>query len=199
MFRFIETIKIVDAIPQNLEYHRIRMTNTLSHFYSRNNLPDIENIIAVPTLFKSGLVKCRVEYSDVDYEVQYDFYTPRNIQTLKLVKCDTIDYEFKFSDRRMLKELLLDKGDCDEILIVKNGMITDTSYTNIAFFDRNKWYTPITPLLNGTARMRLIETGQIFEREITIHNFREFDSFILINCMLDNKFSNARSTNSIVG
>lgn len=198
MFRFIETIKIVDGIPQNLEYHRLRMANTLSHFYSRNNLPDIENIIAVPTLFKSGLVKCRVEYSDVDYKAQYDFYTLRNIQTLKLVKCDTIDYEFKFSDRRTLKELLLDKGDCDDILIVKNEMITDTSYTNIAFSDRNKWYTPITPLLNGTARMRLIETGQIFEREITIHNFREFDSFILINCMLENKFSNARSTNAIV-
>ncbi len=199
MFQFIETIKIVDGIPQYLEYHRLRMANTLSHFYRRDSLPDIENIIAVPPLFTSGVVKCRVEYSDTDYTAQYDHYKPRNIQTLKLIKCDTIDYTYKFRDRKMLNELLMNKGDCDEILIVKNEMITDTSYTNIAFFDSNKWYTPATPLLKGTARQRLIETGQIFEREITIHNFREFDSFILLNCMLNSDFSNFRSTDSIVG
>ncbi len=198
MFRFFETIKIVDGIPQNLGYHRERMANTLSHFYSRIFLPVIEDMIVVPPLFMSGVVKCRVDYSNTSFKAQYDNYKPRNIQTLKLVNSDTIDYCYKFSDRNLLNELLLHKGYCDEILIVKNKMITDTSFTNIAFSQHSKWYTPATPLLRGTARSRLLETGKIFEKEISMDNFREFESFILINSMLYIDFSKPLSIDSIV-
>lgn len=34
--------------------------------------------------------------------------------------------------------LAAQKGDCDEIIIIKNGLVTDTSFTNIAIYKDGK-------------------------------------------------------------
>lgn len=198
MFRFFETIKLTDGVPQNLVYHHQRMHKTLLQFYGRNLLPLIENMIAVPQEYSSGIIKCRIEYNDTTFRMHYDHYTPKIIKTLKLIKSDIIDYSFKYTNRKELNDLLALRDDCDDILIVKNGMITDTSYTNIAFYDKSKWYTPSTPLLKGTMRERLIETGLITEKLIAFDNFREFDYYVLINSMLGFVPSNALSTSTII-
>ena len=65
----------------------------------------------------------------------------REIRSLKVVVDDRIDYSFKSADRSSLNRLTAQKGDCDEIIIVKNGLVTDTSFTNIAVFDGEQWLT----------------------------------------------------------
>jgi 4-amino-4-deoxychorismate lyase len=45
----------------------------------------------------------------------------------------------------------------EEIIIVKNNCITDTSYTNLLFLKDEKWYTPSTYLLNGVMRQHLLK------------------------------------------
>lgn len=76
------------------------------------------------------------------------------------------------------------KQSCDDILIVKNGFVTDSSISNIIFFDGYKWVTPDTPLLKGTMRQFLLEAAEIKEETITVQNLTTFTSFRLINAML---------------
>ena len=85
----------------------------------------------------------------------------RSIRTLKLVTANHIDYRYKSTDRSELNRLTAQKGNCDDIVIVKNGFITDTSFTNLALFDGHQWLTPAHPLLAGTQRALLLEQGKI--------------------------------------
>jgi 4-amino-4-deoxychorismate lyase len=73
----------------------------------------------------------------------------------------------------------------DEILIIKNGFVTDTSFSNIVFFDGIKWITPSTYLLNGTQRQQLLQQGAIIEEEIRPSDLKHFRFAKLINAMLD--------------
>ena len=92
----------------------------------------------------------------------------REIRSLRLVAADDeLDYHLKYADRSALARLLQRRDDCDEILIVRDGAITDTSYSNVAFFDGRKYVTPDTFLLNGTRRQYLLGTGVLTERRIT--------------------------------
>jgi 4-amino-4-deoxychorismate lyase len=102
-----------------------------------------------------------------------------------MVVDNEIDYQFKYTDRARLEELKR-RTKADEILIVKNGYITDTSFSNIIFFDwENKWVTPATPLLKGTKRKELLEKGMIHEKEIRPYDLKDFTKARLINAMLD--------------
>jgi hypothetical protein len=42
------------------------------------------------------------------------------------------------------------RGNADEIIIVRNGLLSDTSYSNIALFDGTMWVTPKTHLSTDT-------------------------------------------------
>ena len=68
----------------------------------------------------------------------------------------------------------------DEVVIVKNGFISDTTISNLAFFDGSEWHTPNTPLLKGTKRAELLDSG--FLKEKTIKLFQLVEK--LINRML---------------
>jgi 4-amino-4-deoxychorismate lyase len=100
-----------------------------------------------------------------------------------VVIADDIDYSFKYSDRSALTRLI-DKSIADDILIIKNRQVTDTSYSNIAFTDGQKWFTPSNPLLKGTMRAKLINEGIISEIEISPAQISGFSHFRLINAML---------------
>ena len=96
-----------------------------------------------------------------------------------------IDYTFKYADRDKLIQLQQSKGTCDEILIYQNGRITDTSYSNVVFYDGNQYITPSTYLLNGTKRRYLLERGIIKEQDIGLGDLPRFRYLFLINAMLD--------------
>jgi len=74
--------------------------------------------------------------------------------------------------------------DCDEILIIKQNLITDTSFSNITFFDGTRWITPSSPLLAGTMRSFLIQKQVIVEKEIRVTDLKDFEKARLINAML---------------
>jgi len=45
----------------------------------------------------------------------------------------------------------------DEVVFIKNGMVTDCSIGNLLFFDGHEWITPYIPLLKGTQRAFLLD------------------------------------------
>ena len=112
------------------------------------------------------LFKWRVVYGSQGVEtIEYAPYVMRSIRTLKLVTANHINYRYKSTDRSELNRLTAQKGNCDDIVIVKNGFITVTSFTNLALFDGHQWQTPAHPLLAGTQRALLLEQGKIKEKK----------------------------------
>ena len=76
------------------------------------------------------------------------------------------------------------KGNCDDVLLVQRGHVTDTSYANVALFDGSNWYTPAWPLLRGTRREKLIENGTLKASVIRERDLHNFQTLRLVNAML---------------
>jgi len=140
--------------------------------------------IVIPTHLRKGLVKCRIVYSNDIQEITYTPYQPKSIKSLKLVEDNTIDYHCKYLDRNHINELYTQRGNCDDIIIVKNGMLTDSSYSNIALRKDGEWFTPSSYLLNGTRRQQLIDQGRIIEKEISMDEIGNYEAISLINAMM---------------
>ncbi|MEG0500011.1 MAG: aminotransferase class IV [Rikenellaceae bacterium] len=141
---------------------------------------------AIPDSLRCGVVKCRIVYSDRILAVNFEQYNYRNIRKLALVYDDTIDYGYKFEDRSSFDHLLKQRGDADEILIVRNGVITDTSFTNVVL--RHNDGTLVTPesyLLPGTKRQMLLDRGLISQRRIAVEDLSQYNEIYLINAMID--------------
>lgn len=181
---FIETIKVVDGQFLNLSYHMERMNATMITFFNTTMFVELW-IGDIPEELRTGVVKCRIIYSYRSVNVEYERYYIRRINTLKLVYTDSLDYSFKYADRNSLNSLLQQKDDCDDILIVKNGYITDTSYSNVVFEDASGLYTPSTCLLAGTKRKQLLKKGIIKQAEIREEDIPKYSKLHIINAMID--------------
>ena len=92
---------------------------------------------------------------------------------------------YKSVDRSTLNELKKQQGDCDEILIIRDNHLTDTSYTNVALYDGQQWFTPSTPLLPGTMRQSLLDKGILQEREILVSDIPQYQQISLFNAMME--------------
>ncbi len=183
MCRLFESVCIKNGIPQNLYWHERRMNRARYEVWNRKEEIHLAEIIAVSDSSLQGVVKCNIEYGPDIQSVNFTRYNLRNIQSLKMVYSNKVDYHLKFRDRTVLESLFDQRGICDEIIIIKDGFITDTSISNLIFFDGNHWFTPDTLLLNGTCRERLIARGEIFERPITPFDIEQFIGVKLINSM----------------
>ena len=181
---FFETIKIENAQIFYLSYHQKRYESVLSSFgvYEYKNLKDY---IHPPV---KGLYRCRLVYKvhkkTHSIDVEYIPYKKKDIQSLQVVYDDTIEYRYKSTNRDRINKLFLAKGRCDDILIVKNSLITDTSIANIAFYDSKRWITPKDPLLKGTTRERLLKEDFLSEKNIEVQELQHFSKIALLNAMI---------------
>ncbi|MEN8229736.1 MAG: aminotransferase class IV [Bacteroidota bacterium] len=183
MSPYIETIKLLDGTLRNLHYHQLRFERTRSHELGLKNHPRLEDVIMVPNGLDRGLFRCRVLYGKEIDRIEIEPHKRREIRSLKLVVSDTIIYDYKSSDRRALEILFQLRDSCDDILIVKNGYITDSYIANVIFWDGEGWYTSDTPLLPGTMRACLLDEGIIETRRITPDDLGKFKKIILINAL----------------
>jgi len=185
MSLLIESIKLQDGAFQNLFYHEQRMNRSLKLLCGTQADTNLEEFFEHIEMPQNGLYKCRLIYDETSKEVQFEPYTPKQILRLRIVEHDRINYEFKYLDRKNINRLFELRKDCDDIVIVKRGLITDSSFANIVFRKAKRWYTPWAPLLKGTQRQKLLERNLIEEEEITVEDIRSYDSFKLINAMLE--------------
>jgi len=186
MCRFIETIKIVDGSAQNIEKHSLRMNDTRRHFFGDISELDLSNYVSnIPNIPSNKILRCTITYHKeiIDYKI-IDYKIPV-IKSLKIIPDNAIDYSFKYADRSKLNALYEKRENCDDIIILKNGLFTDSLFANLVFFDGNKYFTPAYPLLKGTKRSYLIEKGILTEEEIGIKDLTSFKHCGIINAMLD--------------
>jgi 4-amino-4-deoxychorismate lyase len=187
MCLLVETIKSEDGRLINLEFHSERMRRTLYDLFRIQRKIDLAGLISVPSRAGKGVFKCRLEYNKSEIgKPEFIPYTQKPVKSLKIVEANTISYDYKFADRKSIISLLGKKDKCDDILIIKNGFITDSSYANVIFRDfSGVWHTPSTFLLPGTRRASLLHRGRIRETVINIRDLEKYVDVKLINAMLD--------------
>ena len=178
---YLETIKIEDGEIFHLEYHQKRYEGVL---YSLG-ISTYKNLSEFITPPKLGLYRCRLVYTLDTIEVSYHKYVKRGINHLKIIYDDEIEYTYKSTNREEINALYARRGRYDEILIVKNSLLTDTSIANIALYRDEVWYTPKSPLLKGTTRARLLDEGKIVEKDIHLDEIYEYSEVALLNAMID--------------
>ena len=185
MYQYIESLRVVDGHICNLAYHQQRMNKTRLEVFGQPTpllLNDVFKGIKAP----SGLAKLRFVYDEAGiHDISCTPYTRKNIHFLRLVTANDIDYRYKSVDRSALNQLKEKQGDCDEILIIRNNHITDTSYTNVALYDGKQWFTPSTPLLQGTMRQSLLDGGLLQERELLVSDLPNYKQISLFNAMME--------------
>ncbi len=178
--KLLETIRCEQGQPAHLAYHQQRVDRSLRQLGYALHL-DLASLIMPPD---TALYRCRVIYDATSTIVEYIPYQTKSVQTLQLIQADTLDYALKYADRTELDLLFAQRGAADDILIVQNGLITDTSIANIAFFDGRRWLTPKHPLLAGTTRARLLDEKKIAESDIAPDDLSDFTTFALLNAMV---------------
>lgn len=184
MSQFIESIKVEDREIFLLELHQKRLDQTFAHFGKEGSI-DLSKIYKNLENDGDGLFKLRIVY-DLERKVRTQLipYALPEIHSFQLVENNSYDYSFKFEDRKELERMKM-KAKAEEIIIVKNNHITDTSYSNLLFKKGKDWFTPATYLLNGVQRQNLLKQKKVKETEITLQNIKDFSHFQLINALND--------------
>lgn len=183
MCQWIESIALKDGIVYNLSYHQARLNRTLKDFDATYQI-SLETVLSGIDLPQSGYFKIRILYNaQALLSIEWAPYIPHLWKEFRLVEAGAIDYSYKYVDRSPFDVL---KRGCSEseIIIIKDGSITDTSYSNLIFHKDGEWFTPTTFLLAGTQRSYLLDEQKIKEAEINIANLASFDSFKMINAMM---------------
>lgn len=183
MCPFIETLRIENGVIDNLSYHNERFNRTRSTFWNDSVPMNLADSIRPPAA--DGILKCRIVYDEAVREVTYAPYAIRPVRSLRIVTSDAIDYAYKSTDREAINRLFSQRETADEVLIVRNGLLTDTSIANIALYDGVNWFTPATPLLKGIRRAALLDEHTLTEREISLEQLFDYSHIALFNAMID--------------
>jgi len=178
----LETVSIRDGAAEHIEYHNRRLNKSRKELWAIGESIDLSSVLTDLPLH--GHHRCRILYGEKGIEsTEYFPYTSREIDSIALVESG-IDYRYKYADRTGLDALRELAPGWDEVLIVRDGLVTDTTIANIAFREEGRWITPAVPLLEGTTRQRLIDNGFLGCREISYGEIGGFDGVALMNAMV---------------
>ena len=189
-FPLFETIKYFNGRLLNLEFHQKRVDRSFSEFFKLKTSLNLSKLLANHPIFQglpvgSEIWRIRVDYNKKDTLVKVSPYYKRLIKTLQPLDIGEYTYSHKYANRKTLLYFYDQKGLADEVLLVRNGLLTDTSYSNIALWDGCNWFTPKSPLLMGTKRNSLLASGRLQEMKLYLKDISNFKVISLINSMLD--------------
>lgn len=185
MCPLVESIKLKDGVIANLEYHQQRMDRSRKELFPDAGRIVLAELISIPVNCQSGTFKVRVVYGETLCRVEFEPYVARRVESLNVVSHPSIDYHLKYTDREILQQLFALRENCDDIIIVKNGLVTDSFAANLLFFDGKKWVTPANPLLKGTKRQLLLDQRIVTEKSIRAEDLSVYECAGLINAMID--------------
>jgi 4-amino-4-deoxychorismate lyase len=187
MSLLLETIKIRAGRPVNMEYHNNRVNHTRNKLFGSTEKWDLNRLIPWPDLNPDIIYRCRFLYGNEMEGAEFIPYVRRSIEKLFVVGCGDLEYSFKYADRSGLEKIKtgIPVDPISDILIIKDGLITDTSFSNVVFSDGRHWYTPASPLLPGTKRAYYLDRGVIMTRDIRLSDIHQYTKLTLINAMID--------------
>ena len=181
MYPLVESIKAENGAFFLLDYHQDRLERTFHAVY-KSSCP-WQLVTILPQAPSQGLFKVRFLYDATDFSIELLPYVPKQIRTLKLIEIGDYTYPHKWTDRSIINAAFAQRGNCDDVLMTKNGLLTDASYANIVLFDGSKWVTPEKPLFEGVQRSYLLDHKKIKTATIATTALSNYQNFQLINAM----------------
>lgn len=185
MYRYLESIKLIDGHFFRVALHQQRMNEVQQLFYPDKNKIDLDVYLKSIDFPLVGTYKCRLIYIDKILSVEFHPYTRKEINSLKLVESNISSSKYKYEDRKLLNFAFEKRDNCDDVLIAVNGLITDTWYCNVALYDENAWFTPANPLIYGVNRSDLIANGIVVEQDIEVNTLKNYTKIRLFNAMIE--------------
>lgn len=185
MCRFLEAIKLKDGVFFRLKFHQQRVERTFQLFFTEYPVINLEAYLQKLAFPEKGIFKCRIVYDSEIRQIEFIPYQLRSVQTFRLIETSIETTIYKPEERTAFNHAFARRGECDDVLFVKNGLLTDTSYSNIALYDGSEWVTPRIPLLYGTQRAYLIENKMIVEGDIPAESFQNYKKIRLFNAMIE--------------
>jgi 4-amino-4-deoxychorismate lyase len=155
----------------------------MKRLFSVPAYPVLKDLINVPSEYKTGLVKCRVIYSEGIESIAYENYTKPSIESIKLIEDNGISYDHKFLIRDRLSQWKATCKPKEDFIIVKNGLLTDGFYYNVVVEMNGMLYTPEKPLLKGVMRQYLIDRKIIVSKNLTVDDLKASKKIHLINAL----------------
>jgi len=197
MYPCIEAIEWRDGRPMRLEYHQRRVDEAFRALFpeakpfsleeelaASGSMCSAETGLCAEKLPAVGLYKLRLAYDRCIRELEWQEYKIRDIRSIQLVEIHHSSMRYKSTERAFIDEAFARRGECDDILMVNEGMLTDTSYANVAFFNGQKWLSPRIPIVYGTRRAYLLDQGLIETADIVVADLRRFQRIRLFNAMI---------------
>jgi 4-amino-4-deoxychorismate lyase len=185
MCRFVESIQLNNGQFKRLELHQARLERAMDAYYPNKTIINLKEILENSGYPTNGLYKCRIIFDSEVRKIEFSSYIRRDIQSLKLIETEIESRTYKLEDRGEFELAFSLRNNCDDVLFVKNGLLTDTSYCNIALYDGDNWYTPLIPLLYGVNREQLINDKKLIEKKIKPNELVNFQQICLFNAMLE--------------
>jgi len=183
MFPLFESIRVIEGKPLHLRDHQDRINRSCLEYYAQ--LPTWNIIGALEVLpADDAILKCRLEYNLSEYHFKCTRYQKKKITRLFLREGHELNYDLKWTDRSGINKLMDGLTFHEDILIVRDGLFTDSSYSNLAFSNGETWHTPRIPLLAGTCRSRLLENETLVEADISLSDVGRYKSIRLFNAMI---------------
>jgi 4-amino-4-deoxychorismate lyase len=183
MSLLLESIKILNGKVYNLSLHEQRANRSRKMLLGMDKPIGFKKSLWIPEEFKKGLVKCRVMYGENIEAVSFSNYDKRKINSAKVIFTDHIHYDHKYVLRAELDDLYTKREHHDEIIIIKNGMVTDAYYFNLVFEREGKYFTSNTPLLQGIQREKLIQAKKIQVVSISVDDIQAYECVHFINAL----------------
>jgi len=179
--QLLETIRIEKGRPRHLEYPPRRFNRSRRELFGATEDLDLADFLTdIPP---SGLWRCRTLFTLYIEKVEYLPYTLRLPRRFALATF-TGDYTYKYADRSAFEALKRAHPEAEELLLCRDGLLSDTTIANIALRREGLWYTPAQPLLPGTTRERLLGQGKLIPAEIPCDEIASYDEIAVMNAMI---------------
>lgn len=183
MCRLIESICLFEGKFLNLPVHERRYAASFEACFGVLPETTLSNYLSACNFPPKGWYKCRLQYDQNTLSAEFVPYARPTIQCVSIMDAETITYPHKYVSRPQLDELFYQKGCADEIIMIKNGLVTDAYYYNLIFEKNSSWYTPTTPLLKGTMRQLYLDNRKLIPVDIERKDIINFDLIHFINAM----------------
>jgi 4-amino-4-deoxychorismate lyase len=181
----MESIRLENGALPLLALHQERVNRSRLGVLGINRPLSLKKLLEEHELPNQGLYKVRILYAEDLHSVECLPYERKTVAQLLALDAAHVRYPHKMADRRALELCYQQRANCDDVLLIHNGFITDTSYANVALFDGRCWWTPAHPMLRGVRRAQLLQSGRIRPAIIRLADLQHFRCLRLINAMID--------------
>ncbi len=145
----------------------------------------LKQLLESEHLPQKGLFKIRIVYGLTVERLDILPYVVRPISSLQTIDLPSeYDYSFKYAARSVLDNAFKKRKNADDVLLIRDGFVTDSYYANTVFWKDGKAFVPDTPLLNGVRRKHLLDLGKVQIIKIRKDDIWAYKKVSLINAML---------------